>query len=581
MREKCWIPIKRYLIVLFVLSLFAVPAHAAEKKIDVYLNGDLLNIPPSFGEPFYDTNNRLQIPMRYIIQSCGYDVIWNNAQQTATVSTQNGDVVVTLGSEKMSTPKGSVTMDTAAMAKDQRTYLPLRYVLEALGFQVTWTAGVTADQVKITGTIGAASSRVPMTAAEISAQASPAVVYIEVSDLNGNVFASGSGFFIDPTGVGVTNYHVIEGAYSAQITASDGTEYDMGMVLYYDKERDIAVFDAIPKDTSITWGSIPYLDLAVPSSIHNGDVVYAIGSPYGLQNSITDGLVSNKDRVLDGERYIQTSAPISSGNSGGPLLNEYGEVIGINTATLAVGQNINLAVPVSDLAKVDYQNQDEWMFLFQVADREAVPAPKNLRVVNQTEDTAYIQWDPVSGAEYYHFYYQQNGEKSYWYDEDTVTGGPKRFYYTSGHTVEYFGLKPGTSYNVIVTAVKDGIESPDSEVLHFTFSGTGTGEEMIVRYYVDAPWLPDFGAVSGKAPVYYTKNDDGFICFYDVAVSPYVENYIEILSQQGYLFDDAMSELLGEGEFNVPMYFYIPGTEFSVVCDVDAETGYIMIVALT
>lgn len=367
---------KRWLafcLVLWAMFGISVPAAAAGKEVDIYINGSLLNIPPSFGEPFYDGNGRLQIPMRYIIQSCGYDVTWNNTQQAAIVQTKSGDVVITLGSNTIKTPTGPVQMDTSAVAKNGRTYIPLRYALEALGFQVDWTGGATADTISINGEIGAVSSRVPMTAAEVSALASPAVFYVEVSGLDGVAYASGSGFFIDPSCVGVTNYHVIEGAYSAKIMAIDGTQYEMGKILYYDKDRDIAVFDALPTNNQEIYGHAPYLNLATPSSIHNGDVVYAIGSPLGLQNSITDGLVSNKDRVFSGDSksYIQTSAPISSGNSGGPLLNEYGEVIGINTASRTDGQNLNFAVPVEDLAKVDYNNPEKWLFLFEVSDKEA------------------------------------------------------------------------------------------------------------------------------------------------------------------------------------------------------------------
>lgn len=400
---KCFLrsAIKKGLIAAALL-LLCVPlagAVSSSKPIDIYLNGDLLNIPPSFGSPFYDENHRLQIPMRYIIQSCGYDVIWNNTAQTATVPTQSGNVVITLGSNQISTPSGPVMMDTVATADGGRTYIPLRFALEALGFNVQWSSGTTADQVQITGTIGATSSRVPLTAAEVSAMASPAVFYIETADLYGSPIASGSGFFIDPACVGVTNYHVIEGAYTATITTVDGATYEMGMILYYDKERDIAVFDALPTTPGAELRS-PYLNLASPSSIQNGDVVYAIGSPLGLQNSITDGLVSNKNRILPGDTksYIQTSAPISHGNSGGPLLNEYGEVVGINSASIDEGQNLNFAIPVSDLANVDYDHPENWLFLFQVSDREMqLTPPKNLRVVDQVGGDRLYPMGPCPG----------------------------------------------------------------------------------------------------------------------------------------------------------------------------------------
>lgn len=569
-------------LLLSVLLLLFLPAlsggaGAAGKAVDIYLNGDLINIPPSFGAPFYDENHRLQIPMRYLIETCGYDVEWNNAQHTATIPTQKGNVVITLGSSTLTTPGGAVTMDTSATAKDSRTYIPMRYALEALGFQVAWTGGDAADTVQITGDIGAVSSRVPMTAAEVASLASPATFYIEVSDLNGTAFAGGSGFFIDPSGVGVTNYHVIEGAYHASITGVDGSTYTMGMVLYYDKDRDLAVFDAIPDDPNGKTTNVPYLNLAAPSSIHNGDVVYAIGSPLGLQNSITDGLVSNKDRTLPGDplSYIQTSAPISSGNSGGPLLNQYGEVVGINAASLVDGQNLNLAVPAADLAKVDYSDSSQWLFLFQVADREAaLPAPTNLRVVAQKDDTAYIQWDPVEGAEYYHLYYQEEGEDSYWYDGEDGGDEPMKFYYEQDWSATYSGLEKGVTYHLIVTAVANGVESADSQVLSFTFSkgaaaaGTSTSSSSWPSY-PGAWWVPDFGALYGYTPVYSNVDANIGAYYYDVSSFSDISDYLDFLESVGLEY----APVSDRDDGSTDMVYYNDAIGKGVIVDVDKTTG--------
>lgn len=577
---------KRWLAFCLVLGAMlgaSVPAAAAGKEVDIYINGSLLNIPPSFGEPFYDGSGRLQIPMRYIIQSCGYDVTWSNAQQTATVPTKSGDVVITLGSNTIKTPAGPVQMDTSAVAKDGRTYIPLRYALEALGFQVDWAGGTAADTISINGGIGAASSRVPMTAAEVSALASPAVFYIEVSGLDGVAYASGSGFFIDPSCVGVTNYHVIEGAYSAEITAIDGTKYEMGKVLYYDKDRDIAVFDALPTNNQEIYGHAPYLNLATPSSIHNGDVVYSIGSPLGLQNSITDGLVSNKDRTFPGDTksYIQTSAPISHGNSGGPLLNQYGEVVGINTASLTEGQNLNLAVPVSDLASVDYNNSSNWMFLFQVADRETgITPPTNIRIVDEDADAAYLQWNPVDGADYYHFYYKTQSEDSFWYDPDeTYPDEPCRMYYQKGYSTYYSGLTPGITYNIIVTSVKDGVESADSSVFTFTKkdlsggSGTQTTGTNTTAYYSNAWWCPDFGAFSGLTPTHSSSNGESAIYYYKIPNFGYVENYFSLLEADGFVYNTEMSNVMSTEDDPKMCYTKFGNTNYSVTCGINASTG--------
>ncbi|MEA5040299.1 MAG: S1C family serine protease [Clostridiaceae bacterium] len=192
-----------------------------------------------------------------------------------------------------------------------------------------------------------------LSAEEIYAQCSPAVFYLEVYDATGTATASGSGFFIDSQGTAVTNYHVIDGAYSAKITVSDtGKIYDVLGVYGYDIFEDWAVL-------KIGGTGFSYLDIGAPATVVGGATVYAIGSPLGLQNSISQGLISNTSRPVDDVNYIQTSAAISSGSSGGALLNKYGDVIGITSASYIDGQNLNLALPISIISGFDASNPAE------------------------------------------------------------------------------------------------------------------------------------------------------------------------------------------------------------------------------
>ena len=185
-----------------------------------------------------------------------------------------------------------------------------------------------------------AGSTAELTAEEISKACSPAVFYIEVYDKSGKAFASGSGFFIDENGTAVTNHHVIEGAASAKIKcAHNGNVYKVEGVYDYDIKNDWAIIKVSGKD-------FPYLEIneEVPAS---GSTVFAIGSPLGLDNTISQGLVSNAKRTIDGVDYIQISAAISHGSSGGALIDKYGDVIGITSAGFDDGQNLNLAIPIS------------------------------------------------------------------------------------------------------------------------------------------------------------------------------------------------------------------------------------------
>jgi hypothetical protein len=181
-----------------------------------------------------------------------------------------------------------------------------------------------------------------LTAEQIFAKCSPAVFYVEVYDSKGNPINSGSGFFIDSTGTGVTNFHVINRAHEIKITRSDtGEVYDVMGIYDYDEDEDWAII-------KVNGTGLPFLKPASESTVVGGATVYAIGSPLGLQNTISQGLISNPKRADEsGVTYIQTSAAISPGSSGGALINKYGEAVGITSASYAYGQNLNLALPIT------------------------------------------------------------------------------------------------------------------------------------------------------------------------------------------------------------------------------------------
>jgi S1-C subfamily serine protease len=152
----------------------------------------------------------------------------------------------------------------------------------------------------------------------------------------------GTGFFID-TGVVVTNYHVIEGASSIKVQLQNEKEYAISYILGYDVDLDIALL-SVPIETEV-------LELN-KRGVKAGETVYAIGSSLGLADTFTDGIVTNVNRESDGVNYIQTNAAITNGNSGGPLINAYGEVIGINTMGYEEGQNINFAININQIYEV-------------------------------------------------------------------------------------------------------------------------------------------------------------------------------------------------------------------------------------
>ena len=175
-----------------------------------------------------------------------------------------------------------------------------------------------------------------LTGEEIFTKIAPSTVEIYAE----SSFVAGQGciFFIDDQGTVVTNYHVIEDCSNSYVTTSNGDTFEVSSVLGYNAELDIAILK-----TDIVGSTA----VETNSSVTTGEAVYVLGSSRGLTGTFSEGLVSTAERTIDDVPYIQISAPISPGNSGGPVVNAYGEVIGIATLTRTDGQNLNFALPIS------------------------------------------------------------------------------------------------------------------------------------------------------------------------------------------------------------------------------------------
>lgn len=196
------------------------------------------------------------------------------------------------------------------------------------------------------------------TISDIYANKSPAVVQISALTINPYRMddrvnlATGSGFIIDSNGLVITNSHVVFGAQSLSVTLSDGTKLP-AKLLGADPISDLAALH-IPVPVS-NKDKLPMLTLGNSDAIRPGDEVVIIGNPMGLNRTITSGIVSSINRILHNRprmlslAMIQTDAPINLGNSGGPMLNRCGDVVGITSSILGNAQNIGFAIP-SNLA---------------------------------------------------------------------------------------------------------------------------------------------------------------------------------------------------------------------------------------
>ena len=243
------------------------------------------------------------------------------------------------------------------------TYFPMtwRFAVEEFGLKTNWNdqEGFNiGSEARSTTAIGATKQQ--LEPSEIAASIGPAVVYIETYDKNGKELYTGSGFIVEEGGKVVTNYHVIEDAHSIYVKVLNRSTYPVEKVMAYDIDRDIAVL-------RIGGSNLPTVKLGDSSNIVTGQRVLTIGSPLGLENTISEGLISNKNRIIDGYNYIQTSAPISSGSSGGVLLDYSGEVIGVTVGSYIDGQNMNLVVPINEVTP--YLAQDMNLTITEMKDQ--------------------------------------------------------------------------------------------------------------------------------------------------------------------------------------------------------------------
>lgn len=253
------------------------------------------------------------------------------------------------------------------------TRLPLRFMAVLLaGSTLSGAAMLTAHAAN---TVNPAPVNPPAAAAHIPdfadlvAQVKPAVVSITVKmqaaaegpegpmpfmqmqpERRRMVEARGSGFIVDPAGTVVTNNHVVKGAKSVSVMLDDGTEL-AAKVIGRDERTDLAVLkvDAGGK-------TLPYIQLGDSAAVRPGEWVVAMGNPFGLGGTVTAGIVSAKGRDIGAgpyDQFLQIDAPINQGNSGGPLFNQDGKVVGVNSAILSPSGGsigIGFAIP-ADVVK--------------------------------------------------------------------------------------------------------------------------------------------------------------------------------------------------------------------------------------
>ncbi|GGG04658.1 stalk domain-containing protein [Paenibacillus abyssi] len=309
----------------------AAASSTVQSDIQVYVDGSKISFKPA---PIQEKGTTL-VPMRPIFQALGAQVTWEQQSRTVIARKDFTTISLKVGSQQGVVNGKSVKLQVPAKLVRGTTMVPLRFIGEALGAKLSWS------QAKRTITITSLEaqqeelSKPPVlekyTAAEIVAMNDDKVVMIETD------YAQGSGVVIGDRWI-LTNYHVMLRATAGTVWKLDGTSMQIKGLVEYDETADLAIIE-----TSGPLGIKP-VEIGRTDYLAKGDRVVAIGSPLGMQNTVSEGLISNfhYEGYIE---YLQINAPIDHGSSGGALFNENGQLIGITTSKVeGSSANLNFAV---------------------------------------------------------------------------------------------------------------------------------------------------------------------------------------------------------------------------------------------
>ncbi len=404
---------------LFLFLFFATPQPAVAANICVYLD----DTPILFtDEPFIE-NNRVLVPLRGILEVLGYRVHWQEETQTVLATGESVEISLRIN-ETVATVNGkTVAIDAPAKIKNNRTFVPLRFLSEYSGAEVVWNPS---------------DFSVSIYSAKASETKTDSIVYLQTNKMQG------SGIILSADGLIATNYHVIENASTAQFVFNDGSVYQgETTVVGLNPTADIAILK-IEKS-----GLVP---AKTALSYRVGEAVTAIGSPDGQRNTVTEGVINSFDMDV-----ISASAIISHGSSGGGLLNSKGEVIGM---TSFYGNGQYFSIPIAQVLAVP-QNLSLPLHEMKTYTYTA-DAPQNLRFRSGEDGYIYVSWAPVYNAEYYYVYRSDTADGPY---VRLRNNGSEKWYW--GHPYCFGVSATGTCY-LRVSVVVNGRESPYSDIIEIS-----------------------------------------------------------------------------------------------------------------
>ena len=303
----------------------------------------------------------------------------------------------------------------------------------------------------------------------------PSVVIVFAYDNKGEFLQLGSGFFISQNGDVITNYHVIQGASSAEIKTADGKTYPITYIVAGDEQNDII---RLSVDIPSQYVYPLSLSKIIPEV---GERLIVYGSPLGLENTVSDGIVSAIREVPDFGKVIQITAPISPGSSGSPVLNMEGEVIGIATFQFVEGQNLNFAIPSERIANLNLTEQKELSITEDLFEQE-----------NKVKKDSDYVWEAFDKALYYFF--KEEYAKALPYMEIVIEIEPVFAYMCIGYCYEKLGAytKAIEAYKQAIRINPDPLGTWEYCRLGSAYYGLGLYKEAIESYNQAIRIDPDY-----------------------------------------------------------------------------------------
>ena len=409
-----------------------------------------------------------------------------------------------------------------------------------------------------------------LSAQQISDKCASAVFYIDVYSYNGELAGSGSGFFISADGLAITNFHVASNSSYFVITTADGKKHDDVTVIDAYKEQDLALLRVVDEE------SFPYLEIDSSFDLVQGQTVYAIGSPLGLENTMSRGIVSNTKRVIDGTEYVQISVPIAPGSSGGALINEYGKVVGVTTAGYSTG-DLNLAVPIKFASKLDMtatERVDIWSDVFYPGFYEAYDFGSftgvQLLSVTDTPLGYIYRYDATD----YHDLLNPIDPGAPWREKSTCYAFSLVYYYMALEEKGFIGEDIDKQTKVFMS---------DTEIVlidrNMTDMVITVMVEYMPQYYPEVPIVPDIG--------WYMGIGDGDVELNEVGEYSYFYKWNDYLSQDDFnalltmyfewMEDEGFSVVeSGESETDNYLYVFFANQDYEVYIAFDEK--YVLVI---